>query len=163
RTLHRQLAAALESSATAGADVASRIARHAVAGEDAERARRYGLRVVRELPHAYAGAATINFLQQLHDLVAPAATPDELGLLTQAVGRAHQSLGHLGVAAEWHRQSLRIARESNNAPSQAAAYFELSELALVSNDYEAAAEAAEAGLAGLIPSSTPPPTLQRSA
>jgi DNA-binding SARP family transcriptional activator/tetratricopeptide (TPR) repeat protein len=149
RTLHRQLAAALESSAVAGADAASQIARHAVAGEDAERARRYGLRVVRELPHAYAGAATINFLQQLHDLVVPNASPEEVGLLTQALGRAHQSLGHLGVAAEWHRQSLRIARESDDVPTQAAAHFELGELALVSNDYQAAAAAAQAGLAAL--------------
>jgi DNA-binding SARP family transcriptional activator/predicted ATPase len=146
RTLHRQLAAALEAR-PAAADMASQIARHAVAGEDTERARRYGLRVVRELPHAYAGAATVNFLQQLHDLVAPSASSAELSLLTQALGRAHQSLGHLGVAAEWHRQSLRIARDSDDLTAQAAAYFELSELALVSNDYQAAAQAAESGLA----------------
>ncbi|HET9221266.1 MAG TPA: tetratricopeptide repeat protein, partial [Roseiflexaceae bacterium] len=156
RTLHRQLAAALESRPVAGAEAASRIARHAVAGEDAERARRYGLQVVRELPHAYASATTITFLQQLHDLVAPDATPEELGLLTQALGRAHQSVGHLGVAAEWHRQSLRIAREANDAPAQATAHLALSELALVSNDYELAAEAAQAGLAVLIPESFDP-------
>jgi DNA-binding SARP family transcriptional activator len=154
RTLHRQLAAALESSLAAGAEAASRIARHAVAGEDIGRARLYGLRVVRELPHAYAGAATITFLQQLHDLVVPDATSEELGLLTQALGRAHQSLGHLGIAAEWHRQSLRIAREADDVPAQAVAHFELSELALVSNDYQAAAAAAQAGLAALLPASS---------
>jgi DNA-binding SARP family transcriptional activator len=162
RTLHRQLAAALETDAAAGADAVSRIARHAVAGEDAERARRYGLRIVRELPHAYAGAATVNFLQQLHDLVAPAASPEDLGLLTQALGRSHQSLGHLGAAAEWHRQSLRIALASGDAVAQAAAHFELSELALVSNDYEAAAAAAEAGLAALITSPPNPLSHQGS-
>ncbi len=155
RTLHRQLAAALEATQRGG-DAASRIARHAVAGEDAERARRYGLSVVRELPHAFAGAATINFLQQLHDLVAPAASPEERGLLTQALGRAHQSLGHLDAAAEWHRRSLLIARESRDAPAQAAAYFELGELALVSNDYESAAQAAKDGLAALAPSPPSP-------
>jgi len=142
RTIHRQLAEALE---TASLPL-RQIALHAVAGEDIDRARRYGLQVLADLPQDYTGAETVDFLHHLHDLLAPTATPDELLRLTHTLGRLHQSLGHLESAAHWHRQTLALARQMSDPAAEAAAYFEMGELALVSNDHHAAAVAAEAGL-----------------
>ncbi len=142
RTMHRQLAEALE---TAGFPV-RQIALHAVAGEDVDRARRYGRQALADLPQDYTGAETVDFLRHLHDLLAPTATPDELLHLTHALGRLHQSLGHLESAALWHRQTLALARQMGDPAAEATAHFEMGELALVSNDHQAAATAAQAGL-----------------
>jgi DNA-binding SARP family transcriptional activator len=148
RALHRQLAEALEARPALPADFPRRqIALHAVAGEDVDRARRYGLQALTDLhtPHS-AGAETVDFLQHLHDLLVPTASPDEMLRLAQALGRLHQSLGHLDSAAHWHQQALNIARQADDRLAQAEAHFEMSELALVSNDYQAAASTAQAGL-----------------
>jgi tetratricopeptide (TPR) repeat protein len=98
------------------------------------------------LPHEYTGAETVDFVHHLHDLLAPTAPPDEMVLITRALGTLHQSLGHLEVASQWHRQTLEWARKTNDRAAQADAYFEMSELALMSIDYYAARQAAERGL-----------------
>ena len=123
------------------------IALHAVAGEDSERARRYGLRIVEELVQDNANTQTAAFLRHLHDLLAPTAAPDEMLRLTSALGQVYRSLGQLEEAASWHHRHLELARKIANLPAQAAAQFELGELALVANDYQKAASAAESGLA----------------
>jgi len=146
RAIHRQLAEALEASPALQADL-HHIALHAVAGEDVPRARRYGLRVLADLSQDYEGAETVDFVHHLHDLLAPTASPEEMLHLTQALGRLHQSLGQLETAAQWHRQNLGIARQMGDPLPQAVAYFDLGELALVTNDYAAAMTAAQAGLA----------------
>ena len=61
--------------------------------------------------------------------------------------RLHHSLGHLTSAAHWYRQNLDWARKAGDIPAQAAACFEMSELALTSNNHQAAAQAARDGLA----------------
>lgn len=142
RAIHCQLAEALEAAGLPP----RQIALHAVAGEDLDRARRYGLEVLADLPQDYTGAETVDFLHHLHDLLSPTATPDELLRLAQTLGRLHQSLGHLEAAAVWHKRALTLARERSDALAEAAAHFELGELALVSNDHQAAMTAAEAGL-----------------
>jgi tetratricopeptide (TPR) repeat protein len=122
------------------------IALHAVAGEDVHRARRYGMSLLPNLPHQYTGAETVDFVHHLHDLLAPTASPDEMILITRALGTLHQSLGHLEVARQWHWQTLESAQKTNDNAAQAEAYFEMSELALMSIDYRAAMQAAEKGL-----------------
>jgi hypothetical protein len=136
RTIHRQLAEALEACPALQADV-RQVALHAVAGEDIPRARRYGLQVL-DLPQDYAGAETVDFIHHLHDLLAPTASLDEMLHLTGALGRLHQSLGQLETAAHWQRRNLDIAQEMDDPLAQAAAYFETGELALVTNDHVAA-------------------------
>lgn len=103
----------------------------------------------------HANAQTANFLQHLHDLLAPTASIHEKLRLTSALGQVHQSLGHLDEATFWHRRHLELARQASDLPAQSAAYFDLGELALVANDYHAAALAAKAGLAVAIPSEHP--------
>jgi DNA-binding SARP family transcriptional activator len=148
RTIHRQLAEAMESKVPSNAEQWLRqIALHAVAGEDVQRARGYGMRVLPTLPHEYTGAETVDFVHHLHDLLTPTAPPDEMVLITRALGTLHQSLGHLEVASQWHRQTLEWAQKTNDTTAQAEAYFEMSELALMSIDYSAARQAAEKGLA----------------
>jgi hypothetical protein len=66
--------------------------------------------------------------------------------LSRAIGHVYQSLGQLQKATHWQQLYLDLAREIGDAAAQATAYFERGELALVSNDYVAATEAAEAGL-----------------
>lgn len=147
RMIHRQLAEALEARLTAQIDLPLRqIALHAVAGEDVDRARHYGLRVLDDLPQDYSAAETVGFFQQLHDLLAPTASREERLRLTQALGRLHYSLGHIEAATHWHRQNLEIAREADDPAAQATAYFEMSELALVTGDHLSAMTNAEAGL-----------------
>lgn len=147
RLIHQRLAEALEAQPGSQADVLLRqIALHAVAGEDIDRARRYGLRVLTDLPQEYTGAETTDFVQHLHDLLAPAASPEEMVRLTRALGILHQSLGHLEVAMGWHEQNLDWAQRAGDLTAQAEAHFEMGELALMSNDYHAAAQAAQAGL-----------------
>ena len=161
RTIHRQLAEAMESQVSLDNDIRLRqIALHAVAGEDVNRARRYGMQLLPNLPHEYTGAETVDFVQHLHDLLAPTASADEMVLITRALGTLHQSLGHLESAGHWHRQTLAWAQKTSDVAAQAEAYFEMSELALMSIDYHASLKAAQAGLElistaiGDMPSST---------
>jgi len=148
RTIHRQLAEAIESQLDANSDKWLRqIALHAVAGEDVPRARRYGMRLLADLTHEYTGAETLAFVHHLHDLLALTSSPAEMVLITRALGTLHQSLGHLESASQWHKQTLEWTERSNDHSAQAAAYFEMSELALMSIDYRSARQAAEKGLA----------------
>jgi DNA-binding SARP family transcriptional activator/predicted ATPase len=150
RSLHRQLAERLEARPALARDFPLwQIALHAVAGEDVERARRYGLRVLAELPQHDTGAETVEFLQHLHDLLAPVALPSELLPLTRGLGQVYQSLGQLDTAAGWLRSSLHLARQVDDRLGQAAALFELGELALVTNDFQKAAAVAQEGLAAM--------------
>ncbi|HET9906888.1 MAG TPA: AAA family ATPase [Anaerolineales bacterium] len=147
RTLHRQLAEAMEAKAYSDPNVWLRqIAMHAVAGEDVNRAHHYGMLLLPDLPYEYTGAETIDFVQHLHDLLAPTASPNEMILITRALGLLHQSLGHLETAGQWHRQTLEWAQKTNDYAAQAEAYFEMSELALMSIDYRTARQTAEKGL-----------------
>jgi DNA-binding SARP family transcriptional activator len=153
RTIHQQLAQALEAYASTSADVlpaadalSRQIALHAVAGEDLERARRYGLRLLEGPPPEYIGAEAVDFAHHLYDLLAPRASAGEMFQLTRALGRLHQTLGHLDVAARWHQENLAWAQKLGDPVSQAEAHFEMGELALMSNDYKLAGQAAQDGL-----------------
>lgn len=158
RLIHRQLAQALANlPALQGKFSLWEVARHAVAGEDVELARRYGLQILPKLPQDYTGAVTVDFLHHLYDLLAPSASADEMLRLTQVIGDVHQSLGHLPEAAYWQQQFLELAHKTEDPAAQATAYLEKGELALVSNNYVAATEAAEAGLraCALLPQAHP--------
>ncbi len=145
RTLHRRLAEVLERSLAPGSDLRP-LARHAIAGEDVARARKYGLAVL-ESPPPYSGTEVVEFVQHLYDLLAPTASPDEKLRLTHTLGRLHQSLGDLAVAQHWHQNNLEIARAMGDETAQARAFLELGEGGLVVNDYRTAAESARAALA----------------
>jgi len=148
RTIHRQLAHTLAKCPALQIHFTLwEVARHAVAGEDVELARRYGLQILAKLPQDYTGAVTVDFLHHLYDLLTPSASPDEMLRLTQVIGDVHQSLGHLTEAADWRRRYLNLAHRTSDSVAQATAYLEIGELALISNDYLAATAAAEAGLA----------------
>ena len=148
RLIHRQLAQTLVKCPNIHANFPLwEIARHAVAGEDVELARRYGLQTISKLPRDYTGAVTVDFLRHLYDLLAPSASSDEMLRLTRVIADVYQSLGHLPEAAHWQQQYLDLARKTGNIAAQVAAYLEKGELALISNDYVAATEAARAGLA----------------
>ena len=148
RTIHRQLAEAMEAHMSWEDGAALfQFAMHAVAGEDIGRARRYGLAVLPDLPQDYTGAETVDFVHHLHDLLAPSASAGEMATLTHALGTLHQSIGQLEVASQWLKDSLGWAKKAGNLPAQAAAHFEMSELALMANDYRKSMEAAQAGLA----------------
>jgi hypothetical protein len=124
RTIHRQLAEALEAQTPSDSNVwLHQIAMHAVAGEDVNRARSYGMRLLSDLPHEYTGAETTDFVHHLHDLLAPTATPVEMVLITRALGLLHQSLGHLEAAGPWHRQTLEWAQKTDDYTGQAEAYL----------------------------------------
>lgn len=160
RAIHRQLAEALELQISPDNDTWLRqIALHAVAGEDVERARHYGMRVVSNLQLEYTGAETADFVQHLHDLLAPTASAVEMERIAHALGILHQVLGHLEVAGHWHRQTLDWAKKADDFAVQAEAYFEMSELALISNDYRTALQAAQNGLTTLGASSAENPSL----
>jgi tetratricopeptide (TPR) repeat protein len=147
RMIHRQLAQRLAKCPALQANFSLwEVARHAVAGEDVELARRYGLQILPKLPQDYTGAVTVDFLHHLYDLLTPSASADELLRLTRVIGDVHQSLGHLPEASYWQQQYLELARKLGDAAAQATAQLEKGELALVSNDYVAATAAAEAGL-----------------
>jgi len=147
RTIHQQLAETLEAHASLEDDAVLRqIALYAVAGEDIDRARRYGLRVLPGLPQEYMGAETVDFVHHLHDLLAPAASPGEMVQLTRALGTLHQTLGQLEMASHWHQQNFNWAQKVGDSAAQAEACFEMAELALVSNDYSTAARVAQEGL-----------------
>ncbi|HLZ63988.1 MAG TPA: BTAD domain-containing putative transcriptional regulator [Ktedonosporobacter sp.] len=99
---------------------------------------------------ANAGRAAI-FLHQLYEQLAPTASAHDLLDLTCALGQVHQSLGQMDEAVTWHRQYLELACALSDAQAQRTAHFELGELALVANNYQAALAAAQAGLAVSLP------------
>jgi DNA-binding SARP family transcriptional activator/predicted ATPase len=147
RTTHRQLAQALDAyTDLVPAAQLRQIAMHAVAGEDVGRARRFGLRVLSDLPLEYSGAETLDFVHHLYDLLTPSASNSEMVLLTCALGGLHQGLGQLEMAAYWYHQNLEWAQKSGDIVAQAEAWFEMGELALMSNDYHTAARTARDGL-----------------
>ncbi len=161
RTIHRQLAQAWEARLTSHADIPLRqIALHAVAGEDVERARRYGLQVLYDLPQDFSATETVDFFRQLYDLLAPTASRQELLHLTHALGQLHYSLSHIEAATHWYRKHLEMAREIDDSPAQATAYFDMSELALVTGDHVAAVTNAETGLTICATATSPERTSQ---
>ncbi len=156
QTIHRQLAIILESCPVLQEYFPlHQIVLHAVIGEDIERARHYGLQVLDELARDKASAETADLLHHLHDLLAQTASTHEMLRLTSALGQVYQSLGQLEQAAFWHRRHFELANKSADLPALSAAHFELGELALVANDYQAAAAAARAGLAIDVPAEDP--------
>ena len=146
RVIHRQLAEVLERTRGEPADL-RQVALHAVAGEDVDRARRYGLELLNDLSQQHTDTETVEFVHHLYDLIASKAVPEEKLVLTRALGKLHQARGDLIAARRWHGQNLDIAREMNDPLAQATAHFELAEVALVIYDYHAAMQSAEAGLA----------------
>ncbi len=147
RSIHRQLAEVVEHCPALQRVLPLRqMALHAVAGEDAERARRYGLEVLAELTQDDPGAETADFLHHLYDLLAPTASLEERLLLTRALGQVHQSLGQLELAADFQQQHLALASQAADCSLQATAHFEIGERALVLTDYLTAISAATAGL-----------------
>jgi tetratricopeptide (TPR) repeat protein len=150
RRIHKQLAEVMEAYVSPEDDAWLRqIALHAVAGEDVDRARRYGLRVLDNLSQEYTGAETVDFVNQLYDLLAPTASAVESFRLTRALGVLNQSLGRIKTAAHWHRQNLDWAQKAGDIAAQAETCFEMSELALMTNDYQAAIKTAQEGLSKL--------------
>lgn len=147
RAIHRQLAEAMEAQMHANPQKWLRqVALHAVAGEDIDRSRHYGMKLLPDLPNEYTGAETIDFVHHLHDLLVASASAEEMILITRALGTLHQSLGHIELASRWHQKTLEFAQRDNNYDAQANAHLEMSELALISNNYRVALQAAEQGL-----------------
>ncbi|MCS6940698.1 MAG: AAA family ATPase [Roseiflexus sp.] len=149
RCLHRRLAMAWEQHGAATPDVIEVIARHAVAGGDVERAHRYGLALLNDLPYAFAGAETVAFLQRLEALVRDSASLADQRRLAHALGQAHRALGNIEQAYVWHRRQIDLARRAGDSEAQVVGCFELAEAALILNDYEAVIAAADQGLAQL--------------
>lgn len=150
--IHRRLASIMEQCPALQEHFPARqVALHAVAGDDYERARRYGLRVLDELVRDNANPQTASFLHHLHDLLAPTATTREMLQLTAALGQVYRSLGQPEIAMAWHLQHLTQAEKLDDPVARATAHFEISELALVANDFQTSAEAARAGLALELP------------
>jgi DNA-binding SARP family transcriptional activator len=165
RSIYRQLAESLEHRAALESESPQQqasqerlrlrqIALYAVAGEDVDRSREYGLRALSEIPQEYAGAESIDFVQHLNDLLAPSASAGEMVRLTRTLGVLHQSVGHLEIAAQWHQQNLEWARKAGDKDAQAEGYFEMAELALMSNDYHRALESAREGLSRIEPAAS---------
>ncbi|HEX7587825.1 MAG TPA: AAA family ATPase, partial [Anaerolineae bacterium] len=146
RLIHRQLGEVLERYLHLPG-IPRQVALHAVAGEDVDRARRYGPELLNDLSQYHTDAVTVEFAHHLYDLIAAKAVPEERLALTRILGRLHQSRGDLVPAKRWHRQNLDIAIEMNDPLAQATAHFELAEVSLVIYDYHAAMRSAEAGLA----------------
>ena len=147
RRIHRRLAEMVEACPKFQQHMPVRqIALHAVLGEDVERSRRYGLPILADLPRDAAGAEAVDFVQHLHDLLAPTASAQEMLQITSTLGQLHQLLGHLELAARWHQHYLKHALDAGDLAAQADAHFQMGELALVTTDYHAAIAAAEAGL-----------------
>lgn len=148
RTIHQELAKTMEMQNYGDTDPWLRqIAFHAVAGEDVQRARRYGMSLLPGLPHEYTGAETVDFVHHLHDLLASTASSEEMVHITRALGILHQSLGQLEAAAHWHGQNLLWAQKAGDIAAEAEAYLEMSELGLMRIDHHTAAQAAQEGLA----------------
>ena len=147
RAIHRQLATRLDACPVLQKNFPLRqIALHAVIGEDIERARRYGLRILDELARDNANTQTLDFLRHLYDLLAPSASLAEMLRLARALGQAHQTLGQLDEAADWYRREHEYAEKLGDAVAQVMAHFAAGELALVANNYDDAAQAASKGL-----------------
>jgi tetratricopeptide (TPR) repeat protein len=147
RAIHRQLATRLDACPALQKNFPLRqIALHAVIGEDVERARRYGLRVLDELAQGNANTQTLDFLHHLYDLLAPSASAEESWRLALALGQVHQTLGQIDEAATWYGSALASAQTAGDVTAQILAHFAAGELALVANDYDAAARAARQGL-----------------
>ncbi|HEY6541005.1 MAG TPA: hypothetical protein VIZ18_08715, partial [Ktedonobacteraceae bacterium] len=147
RAIHRQLATRLDVCPVLQKNFPLRqIALHAVIGEDVERARRYGLRVLDELAQENANTQTLDFLRHLSDLLVPTASPDELWRLASALGQVHQTLGQLDEAAASYESALASAEKMGDVNAQILAHFAAGELALVANNYEGAARSASRGL-----------------
>lgn len=152
RDIHRQLACIIEQCPALQERFPLRqVALHAVAGQDSERARRYGLRILDELVRDNANAQTAIFLRHLYDLLAPSGESRELPRLTSALGHVYSASGQLEEALSWHRKHLEQAAGLADLPAVAAAHFELGEIALVANDYQEAAAQARTGLAVELP------------
>jgi DNA-binding SARP family transcriptional activator/predicted ATPase len=148
RAIHRQLAAMIEVCPELQRHVPLRqVARHAVAGGDVERARRFGIRAVESLQGTDLGPPGVTFLRDLYELLAPSASPGELYLLARALGRACRETGSLDEARQWFAQALGSARDAGDSVAQIEAHFEQAELALVAHDYQGAVAAAKLGLA----------------
>lgn len=147
RCLNRRLAAAWEQYGKASPATTEHVARHAVDGADIERARRYGLALLNDLPYAFAGAETVAFLQRLADLVSDTASLDEQRRLAHALGQAYRAVGDIEQAYVWHQRQIDLARRTQNLAAQVIGCFELAEVALILNDYEAVIDAARQGLA----------------
>ncbi|MBO0794012.1 MAG: hypothetical protein J2P36_24110, partial [Ktedonobacteraceae bacterium] len=146
--ISRQLAVILETCPALQQNFPLRqLALHAVNGEDVERTRRFGLQILDELAQDNANMQTAIFLQHLHDLLTPTASTEEKLRLSAALGQVYQSLGRLGEAEAWRRRYLELAYKLPDVMVQSIAHCELGELALIANDYQAAAQAARAGLA----------------
>jgi len=147
RATHRQLLALIERCPALETHFRLRqMALHAIASEDIDRARRYGLQALDEFLHDEPNAETLAFLHHLYDLLALTASPSELLQLTHALGHLHQALGQIQAATHWRRQQLDLARTVGDLEAQIAAYFDMGELALVTNDYQAVAATANVGL-----------------
>lgn len=147
RAIHRQLATKLDACPALQKNFPLRqIALHAVIGEDVERARRYGLRVLDELAQGNANTQTLDFLRHLSDLLASTASPEELWRLATALGQVYATLGQLEEAAASYERALASAEKMGDARAQILAHFAAGELALVANYYEGAAQSASKGL-----------------
>ena len=147
RAIHRQLATMLDACPALRKNFPLRqIALHAVIGEDVERARRYGLRVLDELAQDNANTQTLDFLRHLSDLLAPTASAEEWWRLASALGQVQQSLGQLDEAAASYARALASAERMGDAGAQILTHFAAGELALVANNYEGAARSASEGL-----------------
>ncbi len=147
RAIHRQLLEMIEQCPIYQVHFPLRqVALHAVAGEDIERARRYGLSVLDVLLQDSPSSETLSFVHHLHDLLAKSASPDEFRRLAHALGQLHQVLGQLEAAATWHQRLLEIALQIGDPVALTVAHFERGELALVANDCQMAVAAARAGL-----------------
>jgi tetratricopeptide (TPR) repeat protein len=146
RAIHQQLAEAIEKHDSLHTSAGQRqIAFHAVAGEDIDRARQYGMSLLPNLPREYIGSETVDFVGHLYDLLTPTASAEEMVSMTRALGTLHQSIGHLEVAAYWHQQTLTWAQKANDYRRRQR-LAEKGELALMSNDYDTAMRVAQEGL-----------------
>jgi DNA-binding SARP family transcriptional activator len=158
RQLHGQLARKLAQGPAVTANFPLwEVARHAVAGEDVALARQYGLQILPRLPQAYTGAASVDFLRHLYDLLEPTAVPNEQMHLARVLGNVHHSLGHLSEALHWQQRYQALAQQAGDMVARVTAYFDQGDVFLVSNDYLAATTSAEAGLAacGQLPPDDP--------
>jgi hypothetical protein len=79
-------------------------------------------------------------------LIEPTATPAELRQLSYALSQSFRLIGQLEPARDWHQRQLALAQQSGLPGAESIAHFEIADLALLSNNYAAAAAAAREGL-----------------
>jgi len=101
--------------------------------------------VVRVARSGVVGAVD-GVLHHLEDLLAPSAPAEELWRLARALGQVHQTLGQVEEATAWYERERQYAEEMGDVMAQVKAYFAAGELALVANNYDDAAQAANKGL-----------------